>query len=47
MNAAASDIIRMGRMKAATETIWPLVMRALDFEDDADVLALHAGEFEE
>jgi hypothetical protein len=34
-------------MKTATETVWPLVMRALDFEDDADLMAMHFGEFEE
>ena len=33
-------------MKTATETIWPLVMAALDFEDDADLMAMHFGEFE-
>jgi hypothetical protein len=33
-------------MRTATETIWPMVMKALDFEEDADVMAMHVGEFE-
>ena len=34
-------------MRTATETIWPMVMKALDFEADADLMAMHFGEFEE
>jgi hypothetical protein len=34
-------------MKTATGTVWPLVMKALDFEEDADMMAMHVGEFEE
>ena len=34
-------------MRTATETVWPLVMKALDFEEDAGLMAMHAGEFEE
>lgn len=34
-------------MRTATETVWPMVMRALDFEDNADLMAMHVGEFEE
>jgi hypothetical protein len=34
-------------MRTATETIWPLVMKALDFENDADLMAMHVSEFEE
>lgn len=34
-------------MRTATETIWPLVMRTLEFEGNADLMAMHVGEFEE
>ena len=34
-------------MKTATEAVWPMVMSALGFEDDAYMVAMHAGEFEE
>ena len=34
-------------MKTATEAVWPMVMSALGFEDDAYIVAMHAGEFEE
>ena len=33
-------------MRMATEAVWPMVMSALGFEDDAYLLAMHAGEFE-
>lgn len=34
-------------MRTATDTVWPLVMRMLDFKENADLLAMHVGEFEE
>lgn len=33
-------------MRTITETIWPAVMTALGFENDADLMAMHFGEFE-
>jgi len=34
-------------MRTATEAVWPMVMSTLGFEDDAYLLAMHAGEFEQ
>lgn len=34
-------------MRTATETVWPMVMTALGFEKDVDLIAMHFGEFEE
>lgn len=34
-------------MRTATETVWPVVMTAIGFEEDADLMAMHVGEFEE
>ena len=34
-------------MRTAIETVWPMVMKALDFDEDADLMAMHVGEFEE
>ena len=34
-------------MGTATEAVWPMVMSALGFEDDAGLLTIHVGEFEE
>lgn len=34
-------------MKTATEAVWPMVMKALDFEENSDLMAMHVGEFEE
>lgn len=34
-------------MSTPTGTVWPMVMRALEFENDAELMAMHVGEFEE
>lgn len=34
-------------MKTATETTWPVIMTVLGFDEDADLMAMHVGEFEE
>lgn len=34
-------------MRTATETGWPMVMKALAFDEDAAMMELHVGEFEE
>ena len=34
-------------MRTATETVWPMVMRTLEFGENADLMAMHVGEFEE
>lgn len=33
-------------MRTATETVWPAVMTAIGFEQDADLMAMHFAEFE-
>ncbi len=33
-------------MRIATETVWPAVVSAMGFEQDADLIAMHLAEFE-
>lgn len=34
-------------MRTATGTVWPSIMTTIGFEEDADLMAMHVGEFEE